>query len=73
MTGNNSINGDELRARREKLNLSQQDMALVMNVSRVTYIKWEQDPTTMTIAKYRELIDELERLEHIKESKELEK
>lgn len=57
----------EFRAEREELNLSQQDAAMLISVSRVTYIKYEDDPDTMPIGKYERLMDEFKRLRAIKE------
>lgn len=60
------INKD-FRTEREELNLSQQDAAMLLDVSRVTYNKWEQEPDTMPIGKYELLISEFERLRNLKE------
>lgn len=60
------INKD-FRQRREELNLSQQDAAILLGVSRVTYNKWEQDPKTMPIGKYEELVKHFNRLNELKE------
>jgi len=51
---------------RKELNLMQQDCAMLLGVSRVTYIKWEQDPGTMPLGKYEKLLTEFERLKQIK-------
>lgn len=52
---------------REELRLSQQDVAIMLNVTRQTYIKWEQSPDIMPLGKYVQLVRELERLKAIKE------
>lgn len=58
------INKD-LRRVREELGLTQLDVAVLLRVSRGTYIKWEQEPETMPIGKYEELVLELERLKQL--------
>ena len=50
-----------------RLGLTQQDVAVLLGVSRVTYIKWEQNLGTMPIGKYEQLMRELDRLETLKE------
>lgn len=50
---------------RESLGLSQQDVAVMLGVSRMTYIKWEQEPETMPLGKYIKLLKELERLNEL--------
>lgn len=60
------INKD-FRQEREELNLSQQDAAYLLDVSRVTYNKWEQEPNTMPIGKYEQLMVEFKRLRSLKE------
>lgn len=60
------INKD-FRIERDELGLSQQDAAMLLNVSRVTYNKWEQNPDTMPIGKYERLIIEFARLRELKE------
>ena len=57
----------EFKQEREELNLTQQDTAILLDVSRVTYIKWEQEPETMPIGKYEQLIREFARLRNLKE------
>lgn len=52
---------------REELKLTQQDMAVYLDVSRITYIKWETEPNTIPLGKYEQLMTELERLKAIKE------
>ena len=61
----------ELRQEREELNLTQQDVAVLLDVSRVTYIRWEQDPGTMPLGKYEQLKRELARLRELKEVEEV--
>ena len=55
---------------REELGLTQQDAAMLLGVSRVTYIKWETDPDTMPIGRYERLVRELARLRELKENEE---
>lgn len=58
---------NKLRTMRDELNLTQQDAAVMLGVSRITYIKWETDPGTMPLGKYEQLMRELERLIKLKE------
>ena len=60
----------EFKTQREELNLTQQDAAMLLDTSRVTYIKWENDPDSMPIGKYEQLMREFDRLRDIKENKE---
>jgi len=60
------INKD-FKHEREELNLTQQDAAMLLNVSRITYIKWETEPDTMPIGKFEQLKREFERLKELKE------
>jgi DNA-binding XRE family transcriptional regulator len=55
---------------RDRLNLSQQDCAVLMGVSRTTYIKWEKDIGTMPIGRYEHLMSVFEELEKLRQSKE---
>lgn len=57
------------RQLREELRMTQLDVAILLGVSRVTYIKWEDDPDTMPIGKYKELIHELEGFKKIRDNK----
>lgn len=57
----------QFKVQREELNLTQQDAAVLLGVSRITYIKWETDPDTMPIGKYEQLNRELDRLIKLKE------
>lgn len=52
---------------REELGLTQQDAAILLSVSRITYIKWETEPDTMPIGKYEQLMSEFERLRNLRE------
>lgn len=52
---------------REELRLSQQDVAVMLGVTRVTYIKWEQDTSTMPLGKYELLNLEFARLKELQE------
>lgn len=63
------INKD-FKLEREELNLTQQDAAMLLSVSRVTYIKWETEPNTMPIGKYEQLMREFDRLRTLKETEE---
>ena len=65
----NEIN-KQFKVQREELNLTQQDAAVLLGVSRITYIKWESDPDTMPIGKYEQLIREFDRLIKLKEDTE---
>jgi transcriptional regulator with XRE-family HTH domain len=56
-----------IKQERESLNLTQQDVAVLLEVSRITYIKWEQDPGTMPLGKYEKLMSEFNRLHNLKE------
>ena len=47
--------------------MGQQDVAILLGVSRITYIKWENDPDTMPVGRYNQLVSEFERLRNIKE------
>lgn len=60
------INKD-FRHDREELNLTQQDCGVLLGVSRITYIKWEQEPDTMPIGKYELLMREFARLRQLTE------
>lgn len=51
-----------LKDKRESLKLSQQDVAILLSVSRITYIKYEQDPNSMPLGKYEQLMAEFIRL-----------
>lgn len=57
----------QFKAEREELNLTQQDAAMLLNVSRITYIKWESEPDTMPIGKFELLKSEFARLKSLKE------
>lgn len=57
----------EFRTERIELGLSQQDAAMLLGVSRVTYNKYEQEPETMPIGKYEKLVAEFARLRELKE------
>lgn len=56
----------EVKEQREELNMSQQDVAIFLGVSRVTFIKWENDASLMPLGKYNDLMTEFERLRSIK-------
>lgn len=42
-----------MRHIRQLLKITQQDMAIILGVSRLTYIKWENDVDTMPFGSYR--------------------
>lgn len=56
-----------LEERRMRLGLTQQDAGVLLGVSRVTYIKWEQDINIMPIGKYEQLMREFDRIEQLKD------
>ena len=60
----------QFRDEREELNLTQQDAAMLLDVSRITYIKWESEPDTMPIGKYEQLKREFARLRALTEDQE---
>lgn len=60
------INKD-FKTERIELGLTQQDAAILLDTSRITYIKWESEPDTMPIGKYEKLISEFARLRELKE------
>lgn len=60
----------QFKEQREELNLTQQDAAMLLSTSRVTYIKWEADPDSMPIGKYEQLMREFDRLRQLKEDTE---
>jgi DNA-binding XRE family transcriptional regulator len=57
----------QFRHDRIELGLTQLDAAVLLGVSRVTYIKWETEPETMPIGKYEQLTREFTRLRELKE------
>jgi DNA-binding XRE family transcriptional regulator len=60
------INKD-FKTERIELGLTQQDAAILIDVSRITYIKYEQDPNEMPIGRYEKLLNEFKRLRELKE------
>lgn len=46
---------------RKSMKFTQADMAAFLQVSRLTFIKWEKKPETMPIGKYAKLADEYNR------------
>lgn len=58
---------DNFRAQRKELGLTQQDVAVLLGISRVTYIKYEQEPDLMPLGQYKKLVTELERFRNLKE------
>lgn len=59
---------NNLEEKRMRLGLTQLDVAVLLGVSRVTYVKWEQNINTMPIGKYELLMKELDRLEELKKT-----
>jgi len=55
-----------LEAMRIELGLTQLDVAILLGVSRVTYIKWEQQPLVMPIGKYEELMVAYDNIRELK-------
>ena len=64
MSESNSL----FKSRRKTLSMTQQDAAVLLGVSRITYIKWEQDENTMPLGKHRQLNREFDRLQQLKET-----
>lgn len=60
----------QIKKSREEIHLTQQDAAILLGVSRVTYIKWENEPMTMPLGKYEQLMSEFDKLTKLKEIKE---
>lgn len=58
----------EFKHDREELNLTQLDAAMLLGVSRITYIKWENEPDSMPIGRYEQLMREFARLRELKEN-----
>lgn len=56
-----------LKEEREALKLTQQDCAVILGVSRVTYNRWEQDLDTMPLGKFEEILTKFEQLRKLKE------
>ena len=57
------------KEQRKKLNLTQQDTAVLLGVTRVTYNKYENDPDLMPLGQYKKLIVEFDRLRKLKGGK----
>ena len=57
---------NNLQQTRVSLGLSQQDVAVMLKVSRPTYVKWETNLNIMPIGKYEQLMKEFERLKQLK-------
>lgn len=57
---------NNLQQTRMSLGLSQQDVAVMLGVSRPTYVKWETNLNIMPIGKYEQLMKEFERLKELK-------
>lgn len=61
---------NNLENERQALGLTQQDAAILIGVTRATYIKYENDLNTMPIGKYEQLKKELARLKELKNKEE---
>jgi len=59
---------NDIRARRRSLRLTQQDMAVLLDITRVTYIKWEENPELIPVGKYNLLMDQFKKLEKLRRS-----
>lgn len=57
-------NLEELRV---ELGLTQQDAAMLIGVSRATYLRYENDIGTMPIGRYEDLMVAFDRLKQLKE------
>jgi DNA-binding XRE family transcriptional regulator len=68
---NEQINKD-LRKLREELGLSQLDVAVMLDTSRPTYVRWETDPQLMPIGKYEKFMQEIARLRTLRENEDIE-
>src|SRR5437868_15101632 len=51
----------DLMAERLALKLTQADMAVIIGVSRLTYIKWERNRMLMPVGRYTQICIELDR------------
>jgi len=55
----------DIKHLRQELKLTQQDMAIIAGVSRLTFIKWEKYPEKMPIGVYVKLADKYNRLNNL--------
>lgn len=55
-----------LRPIRQVLHITQAEMAVLLDVSRLTYIAWEKDIDKMPLGKYRQAWQHLSRLHDLK-------
>lgn len=58
-----------LREQREELRITQQEVAVILGVTRVTYNKWENDTDKMPLGKYNHITAVFEQLRALKEGK----
>ena len=58
----------DIKQEREALRLTQQDVAVMLGTSRVTYIKWEGNLDTMPLGKFNYLVTEFDRLNKLKQA-----
>lgn len=56
-----------LREEREDLKLTQQDVAIMLGVGRVSYLNWENEPETMPLGKYLTIIKKFEELRKLRD------
>ena len=52
----------DLMAERLALKITQADMAVIIGVSRLTYIKWEKNMSLMPIGRYKQICNEFNRM-----------
>lgn len=52
----------DLVKQRKDLKLTQEDVALALGVSRVTYNNWEQNISTMPVGRYEQVLELFENL-----------
>lgn len=60
------MNFRDLTAERKALKLTQADMAVIIGVSRLTYIKWERKMMLMPIGRYWQICIELDKRKALK-------
>ena len=56
-----------LREEREDLKLTQQDVAIMLGVGRVSYLNWENEPEIMPLGKYLTIIKKFEELRKLRD------
>lgn len=55
-----------LKELRDELKLSQQEVAVMLDVTRMTYSKWEKNPSNMPLGKILEANEKLNKLKELK-------